>query len=72
MLFRSADALVADLIPSPIGYVSLTALGLAVADAAPTFEGELPLSESVAEYRAASAEAEVKVARLERLYDHLP
>ncbi len=69
---RTADALVADLIPSPIGYVSLTALGLAVADAAPTFEGELPLSESVAEYRAASAEAEVKVARLERLYDHLP
>ncbi len=69
---RTADALVAELISSPIGHVTVTPLGLAVADAAPTFEGGAPLSESVGEYRAASAEAEVKIARLERLYEHLP
>jgi hypothetical protein len=69
---RTADALVADLVPSAIGYVSVTPLGLAVADAAPTFAGDAPLSESVAEYRAASAEAEVKIDRLERLYERLP
>ncbi|MFV9673034.1 MAG: hypothetical protein ACNYZH_07380, partial [Acidimicrobiia bacterium] len=69
---RTADALVADLIPSPIGYVTVTRLGLAVADAAPTFAGDAPLSESVVEYRAASVEAEVKIDRLERLYERLP
>ena len=69
---RTADALVAELVPSSIGYVSVTPLGLAVADAGPTFAGNAPLSESVSEYRAASAEAEVKVDRLERLYERLP
>jgi hypothetical protein len=69
---RTADALVAELIPSPIGSVSVTPLGLAVADAAPTFVDDAPLSESVAEYRAASVEAEVKIDRLERLYERLP
>ncbi len=69
---RTGDALVAELIPSPIGDVSVTPLGLAVADAAPALDGTTPLSESVAEYRAASAEAEVKVDRLERLYELLP
>jgi uncharacterized membrane protein YgcG len=69
---RTGDALVAELIASPIGYVSVTPLGLAVADAAPTFESDAPLSESVAEYRAASVEAEVKIDRLERLYERLP
>ncbi|MEA2025035.1 MAG: TPM domain-containing protein [Actinomycetota bacterium] len=69
---RTGDALVAELIPSPIGDVSVTPLGLAVADASPAFDGDAPLSESVAEYRAASVEAEVKIDRLERLYEHLP
>ncbi len=69
---RTADVLVAELVPSQIGYVAMTPLGLAVADAAPTFEGDAPLSESVAEYRAATVEAEVKIDRLERLYEHLP
>ncbi|MEA3501894.1 MAG: TPM domain-containing protein [Actinomycetota bacterium] len=69
---RTGDALVADLIASPIGYVSTTSLGLAVADASPAFSGDSPLSESVAEYRAFSTEAEVKIDRLERLYERLP
>ncbi len=69
---RTGDALIVDLVDSSIGQLSITPLGLAFADAAPLLDGEAPLSESLAEYRAVSTEAEAKTARLERLYEHLP
>ncbi len=69
---RTGDALIVDLVDSPIGQLRITPLGLAVADAAPLLDGDVPLSESVNEYRAVSTEAEAKAARLERLYENLP
>ena len=69
---RTADALVVDLVPSPIGFLHVTPLGLALADSGSLLDGGVPLSESVAEFRALSTEAEVKAARMERLYDKLP
>jgi hypothetical protein len=69
---RTGDALIAELTPSPIGDVVPTQLGTAIAEAAAAFDRTVPLSESVAEYRAASAEADVKTHRLEQLYEELP
>ncbi len=69
---RTGDALIAELTPSPIGDVVPTSLGAAIAEAAAAFNRSAPLSESVAEYRAASSEAEVKTHRLEQLYEQLP
>lgn len=69
---RTADVLIAELTPTPIGDVVTTALGSGVAEAAPGFAADAPLSESVAEYRAASSEADIKVQRLEDLYEKLP
>ncbi|MEN8113982.1 MAG: TPM domain-containing protein [Actinomycetota bacterium] len=69
---RTGDALAADLVPTPIGYIAATSLGLGFADAVPAFHADAALGESVAEYRAASNEAERKIDRLERLYDRLP
>lgn len=69
---RTGDALIAELTPSPIGDVVPTALGAALAEAAAAFDRTAPLSESVAEYRAASSEADVKTHRLEQLYEQLP
>ena len=69
---RTGDALIVELAPSPIGEVIPTPLGGGFAEAASAFDREVPLSESVAEYQAASAEADVKVQRLEYLYEELP
>ena len=69
---RTGDALIAELTPSPIGDVVPTSLGAAIAEAAAAFDRAAPLSESVAEYRAASSEADVKTHRLEQLYEQLP
>jgi hypothetical protein len=69
---RTGDALIAELTPSPIGDVVPTSLGAAIAEAAAAFDRAAPLSESVAEYRAASSEADVKTHRLEQLYKQLP
>lgn len=69
---RTGDALVVELTPSPIGEVIPTPLGGGFAEAASAFDRAVPLSESVAEYRAASSEADIKVQRLERLYEELP
>ena len=69
---RTGDALVVELTPSPIGEIVPTPLGGDFAEAAAAFDRAVPLSESVVEYRAASSEADVKVQRLERLYEELP
>ncbi|MEN8234532.1 MAG: TPM domain-containing protein [Actinomycetota bacterium] len=69
---RTGDALAADLVRTPIGHIAATPLGLGFADAIPAFRADAPLSESVAEYRTASNEAERKIERLERLYERLP
>jgi hypothetical protein len=69
---RTGDALAVDLVESPLGFIHATPLGLAFADTAPVLDAAAPLSESVAEYRAASNEAEAKAARMERLYEELP
>lgn len=68
---RTGDALVVELAPSPIGSVVPTPLGGGFAEAAPAFDRSIPLSESVAEYQAASSEADTKVRRLEYLYEEL-
>ena len=69
---RTGDILIAELTPSPIGHLVTTPLGAGLAEAAPGFPADTPLSESVAEYRAASSEANTKVQRLEDLYERLP
>jgi len=69
---RTGDALIVELTPSPIGEVVPTPLGGGFAEAASAFDQEVALSASVAEYRAASSEADAKVQRLERLYEELP
>lgn len=69
---RTGDALIAELTPTPIGDVVTTPLGAGLAEAAPGFPADAPLSASVAEYRAASTEADTKVRRLEDLYERLP
>ena len=69
---RTGDALVVELASSPIGEVVPTPLGGGFAEASAAFDRSVPLSESVAEYRAASAEANIKVQRLEYLYEELP
>ena len=69
---RTGDALIVELTPSPIGEVVPTPLGGGFAEAASAFDRTVPLSESVAEYRAAASEADVKVQRLEYLYEELP
>jgi len=69
---RTGDALAVDLIATPLGHATVTALGLGFADTAPAFAAEAPLGESVAEYRAATDEADRKIERLERLYGRLP
>ncbi len=69
---RTGDALIVELAPSPIGEVVPTLLGGRFAEASAAFDRSVPLSESVAEYRAASSEADIKVQRLEYLYEELP
>jgi uncharacterized membrane protein YgcG len=69
---RTGDALLAELTPTPIGDVVTTTLGAGLAEAAPGFPPDAPLSASVAEYRAALFEADAKVRRLEDLYERLP
>ncbi len=69
---RTADALVADLVPSEIGHVIATRVGVGIAEAGAVLDPESPLSDTATLYRTMADEAEQKAGRLEELYERLP
>lgn len=69
---RTADALVADLVPTEIGHVVATRIGVGIAEAGAVLDPELPLSDSATLYRTMADQAEQKAGRLEELYERLP
>ncbi len=69
---RTADALVADLVPTEIGHVVATRVGVGIAEAGAVLDPEAPLSDTATLYRTMADEAERKAGRLEELYERLP
>ncbi|MCZ6460990.1 MAG: TPM domain-containing protein [Actinobacteria bacterium] len=69
---RTADALVADLVPTEIGHVVATRVGVEIAEAGAVLDPESPLSDAATLYRTMADEAKQKAGRLEELYERLP
>ena len=69
---RTADALVADLVPTEIGHVVATKVGVGIAEAGAVLDPESPLSDTATLYRTMADEAKQKAGRLEELYERLP
>ncbi len=69
---RTADALVADLVPTEIGHVVATRVGVGIAEAGAVLDPESPLSDTATLYRTMADEAKQKAGRLEELYERLP
>ena len=69
---RTGDGMLADLVPTPIGWVVVTERGRRFTETVPAFDPDAPLAESIAELEAASRTAAGKTARLEALYEQLP
>lgn len=69
---RTAEAIATDLVPTEIGYATLTDAGHRLLTAGPALTPDATLGDAIAELGSAYETARTKTAQLERFYDKLP